>query len=612
MIDHASKEVSLFAGQKATGNRNGSGSFAAFHSPGGLCLHNDLLFVADQCNHSIKTVSRNRFVETLVGSGQPSYKDGTFANAEFNTPRSIALNPTSGHLLVTDMKNDAIRMINLITQQVSTVFKQPKINLSLSLRDPSGLCVNDEGHIFVTSYADSTSNRFIQLDPQGNVVLSIGGEKKDCGDGSLSRAGFSQSSGCCVGPDGSVYASNPSHDRVRKIELSRSVFTFTNLIDAAGKWPESCTKLIGDDVLTIAGVTYRVHRQLLAVRCPSLLVESTIAELNRIQPSVANVRRLLTYIYSDNISKSLTFQELLAFGELCSVVKLPRLVSYLRELLVYLLEIAQSSQMMIDFIIHVCYSMKQPSAELDELLDLVIPHLVPMEQKLLPHVDCLMDKVPHIVSAIVNKCHDRSLTSRKPVSLLLPPLTLRLNVESLIPLKVRSSLTCTTIVPSLVDCVPSSEETNFMICGDKSTTLLPCHAWVMAARWPYFNKMLQFGGTEASEQKLILPVKISADTLASLIIYMYSGRVVGLNLIEERVILLKCALEFGFVDTEFNPFLPFKKLVSHCFSDFSKVITANEEHTQLLYAHLQHGSDLHRTTLLGFIKKHALGNLKTK
>ena len=51
-------------------------------------------------------------VRTLGGNGKAGFADGTGADARFNEPRGLALDP-AGNLLVADFGNDAIRLVTM-------------------------------------------------------------------------------------------------------------------------------------------------------------------------------------------------------------------------------------------------------------------------------------------------------------------------------------------------------------------------------------------------------------------------------------------------------------------------------------------------------------------
>jgi DNA-binding beta-propeller fold protein YncE len=68
--------------------------------------------VSDQSNHSIRVLSPDGAVRTLVGNGQKGFADGQGADARFNHPSGLAMDP-EGNVLVADFGNHAIRKVTM-------------------------------------------------------------------------------------------------------------------------------------------------------------------------------------------------------------------------------------------------------------------------------------------------------------------------------------------------------------------------------------------------------------------------------------------------------------------------------------------------------------------
>jgi len=99
------------------------GAAARFNGPRGLLWWStaDKLVIADANNHVIRVAEpytlfgpTNYAVSTLAGTpGQNGFENGPGTSARFDTPVGLALDPEVETLLVADLKNDAIRMIQL-------------------------------------------------------------------------------------------------------------------------------------------------------------------------------------------------------------------------------------------------------------------------------------------------------------------------------------------------------------------------------------------------------------------------------------------------------------------------------------------------------------------
>jgi sugar lactone lactonase YvrE len=206
--------VSLFAGDPANpGWADGPGATAEFIHPQGLVLGPDgNLYVADTSNNMIRKIAPDGTVSTYAGSGQARLTDGVGATAEFNQPYGITMDG-SGHLLVADAGNSAIRSIDLATGAVTTLAgghpgatdgdgKAAKFN---------GICriaADPRGFLLVAD----TNNHAIRKVTSTGTVTTVVGTLKD-GKGSLMGIKLGDlpgqvtyPSGMAIAPDGSLLA----------------------------------------------------------------------------------------------------------------------------------------------------------------------------------------------------------------------------------------------------------------------------------------------------------------------------------------------------------------------------------------------------------------------
>ena len=99
--------------------QDGVGSAARFSNPQGLALDvnstgmsDAILYVADSGNHRIRrVVVSTGVVTTLAGCNTRGFVDGSGTSACFNTPVSVAQDPTDGSLIVADQSNCALRRV---------------------------------------------------------------------------------------------------------------------------------------------------------------------------------------------------------------------------------------------------------------------------------------------------------------------------------------------------------------------------------------------------------------------------------------------------------------------------------------------------------------------
>ena len=106
--------VSTFAGQGQAGMLDGTAFEAQFSRPAGVAVRfvdgDDVVYVADTGNHSIRKIVSTGDVSTVAGSGMPGGEDVNGNMASFTTSRGIALDRL-GNIYVADTDNQLIRKI---------------------------------------------------------------------------------------------------------------------------------------------------------------------------------------------------------------------------------------------------------------------------------------------------------------------------------------------------------------------------------------------------------------------------------------------------------------------------------------------------------------------
>lgn len=111
------------------GDVDGKGDAARLQHPLGVATGNPeglppslrgLVFIADTYNHKIKMLDpATGAVTTLAGTGKPGHVDGAAATAQFFEPGGLSV--AGSTLYVADTNNHAVRTIDLVTKQVSTL-----------------------------------------------------------------------------------------------------------------------------------------------------------------------------------------------------------------------------------------------------------------------------------------------------------------------------------------------------------------------------------------------------------------------------------------------------------------------------------------------------------
>jgi serine/threonine-protein kinase len=103
--------VTTLAGTGEPGYRDGPALSAQFVLPIGIAVDEQgIVYVVDSSGNRIRRISKDGMVSTVAGNGQEGYRDGNADQAEFFTPRDIAISQ-DGTLFIADWKNYRIRRI---------------------------------------------------------------------------------------------------------------------------------------------------------------------------------------------------------------------------------------------------------------------------------------------------------------------------------------------------------------------------------------------------------------------------------------------------------------------------------------------------------------------
>ena len=215
MVDHSVRkitpagEVVALAGD-LEGYADGPAADARFRSPRGLAIDSaGNVYVADSGNNRIRKIDTTGTVSTVAG-GWSGYKDGPAAEAQFNSPWDVAIDP-AGDLLVADMGNNRIRrltpqgVVSTIAGSGSGDSDGPALQAEFSR--PAALAPDRHGNLFVVD-RDNGSVRKIGQDGAVSTVakieasISFGGSSTGPGLGGWTWSGPND---LAVGSDGTLY-----------------------------------------------------------------------------------------------------------------------------------------------------------------------------------------------------------------------------------------------------------------------------------------------------------------------------------------------------------------------------------------------------------------------
>ncbi len=206
--------TTTFAGTGARGSTNGAALSATFNSPTRLTKDaSDNFYVADRDNNQIRKISSAGIVTTFATG--------------FNLPNGVIIN-TDGNLYVA---NTTANLINKVTPSgVVTVFagsgSQTFANgtgTAASFYYPYGISCDLSGNLYV---ADSFNNRIRKITSAAVVTTYAGNGSATWADGPAANASFNIPNCTSVDISGTLYVSDPSNYRIRKITTAGQVSTF--------------------------------------------------------------------------------------------------------------------------------------------------------------------------------------------------------------------------------------------------------------------------------------------------------------------------------------------------------------------------------------------------
>jgi Bacterial Ig-like domain/Secretion system C-terminal sorting domain/NHL repeat len=218
--------VTTLAGDGTAGYLDGTGTAAQFSGPIGVAVDGaGTVYVADALNHRIRKITSAGEVTTLAGSGTAGFADGTGTAAQFNRPFGVAVDG-SGTVYVADYFNHRIRKIT-VAGEVTTLAGSGTAGFAdgtgtaAQFNRPYGVAVDGLGTVYVT---DSSNNRIRKITAAGEVT-TLAGSGFGYADGAGTAAQFRGPQGIAVDEAGTVYVVDNSNYRIRKITAAGVVST---------------------------------------------------------------------------------------------------------------------------------------------------------------------------------------------------------------------------------------------------------------------------------------------------------------------------------------------------------------------------------------------------
>ncbi|MCB0488635.1 MAG: IPT/TIG domain-containing protein [Cyclobacteriaceae bacterium] len=170
-------------------------------------------------------------VTTIAGDGTTGFQDGPGATAKFNFPTGMAVD-ANDNVYVADRSNNRIRKITP-DGNVSTLVgngEETSVDGDLStarIRRPTGLCFGDDGTLYFT---ESTGGRVRKITAEGQVTTIAGLGTAGYLDGAAADAQFNFPTGIAIDSKGNLFVGDFGNNCVRKI-ANGQVTTFAGTLD---------------------------------------------------------------------------------------------------------------------------------------------------------------------------------------------------------------------------------------------------------------------------------------------------------------------------------------------------------------------------------------------
>lgn len=203
------------------------GPNARFKRPEGIAVaSNGTYYVADSESHSIRKVTPDGTVTTLAGAGTYGFADGLGRSAMFSSPKGVALD-ASGTLYVADAGNNRIRKVTT-AGEVTTLAGSGTYGFAdgvatvAQFKSPEAVVVDPLGTVYVS---DRSNQRIRKIAPTGAVTTLAGAGSPGFLDGPASSAQFSDPGSLAFDLSGNLLVADTSNHRIRRVTPAGDVTT---------------------------------------------------------------------------------------------------------------------------------------------------------------------------------------------------------------------------------------------------------------------------------------------------------------------------------------------------------------------------------------------------
>ncbi len=230
--------IATFAGTAGeNGSTNNTGSAASFDFPQAVAKSsNGSLFVTDWTKHLIRKISPAAVVTTFAGTGSSGTADGTGTSASFNRPVGIYVN-SSDEIYVVDHYNHCIRKITqagVVTTFAGLCGTSGSADGTAAARFnyPYMISGDSTGNLYVTDEYNHTVRKI----SSDGVVSTLAGSAGSAGyiDGGIILGKFNTPTGVVTDSSGNIFVADTANKVIRKVTPAGVVSTFAGTAGSSG------------------------------------------------------------------------------------------------------------------------------------------------------------------------------------------------------------------------------------------------------------------------------------------------------------------------------------------------------------------------------------------
>ena len=231
VIRSSDLSVETIAGTGESGFRGdgGAANQARLNMPRGIAVSGNTVYIADSQNHRVRAVS-NSTIRTIAGRAHRSGDGGPATAATLDSPEGVSLD-TAGNLYIADTGNHAVRRVGT-NGVISTAAGNGDSGFSgdggpaasAELFRPVSVAVGQDGSLFIS---DSSNRRVRRVDGNGTISTFAGNGDIDRGEDGVpaTEAGLTIPEGLAVDAAGNLLIADSHPGRIRSVSPQEVIST---------------------------------------------------------------------------------------------------------------------------------------------------------------------------------------------------------------------------------------------------------------------------------------------------------------------------------------------------------------------------------------------------